>query len=130
MKARTVAAALVAVAALGGAGALVTAGRATGPEAGGRLADVDGAALFQLKGCAQCHDGPRSTSSADVGPPLVDAASWAGSRRDEMSAEAYLRESILAPGAFAAAAPGSFGMPTLALRPDEVDRLVAYLMDG
>ena len=130
MRVRTLAAAAVAVVGLAGAGTLVAAGRANGPAGGGRLAEVDGAALFQLKGCAQCHDGPRSTSSADVGPPLLGAASWAGSRRDGMSADAYLRESILAPGAFAAAAPGSFGMPTLTLRPDEVDRLVAYLMEG
>ena len=90
--------------------------------------------LFQAKGCATCHDGPDSTARIGGFPPLVDAADWAGQRRPDMSARAYLTESIDEPGAFIspAFAGGGYGslpaMPNLALTPDEADALIDYLL--
>lgn len=116
-----------AVTAFAGAGLLALAdGPADRDQRGSSV--PDGATLFQLKGCAQCHDGPDSTGSG-AGPPLRDAATWAGTRRPGMGAAAYLEESILAPDAFRAAG-GTFEMPTLVLTADEVDRLVVYLLEG
>lgn len=121
----------VAVVALGGAATLLLtdAPETSGPAAPA-VAAVDGRTLFRLKGCASCHDGPDSTAEIGAGPPLVDAARWAGRRRPGLSAGDYLRESILAPDAFVspASAASSREMPTLSLTADEVERLVAYLL--
>lgn len=90
---------------------------------------MTGAALFQAKGCATCHTGPDTTSPVGAGPSLAAAPSWAGSRIEGVAAEDYLRQSIVAPQVFRSpfAAAGS-EMPTLALGPDELDALVAYLL--
>lgn len=114
----------------GGAVATATADRP--PREARPVADLDGATLFQLKGCARCHDGPGSTADIGVGPPLLDAAAWAGTRRPGLDAAAYLTESMRAPGAYVASGGGGgpFGMPSLVLTDDEIDRLVAYLLDG
>ena len=125
MRTRTALTAAVAVLAGAGAVALAATDEDGSPTA---AAAVDGAALFRLKGCAQCHDGPDSSAVAAVGPPLVGAATWAGTRRPGLDAEAYVRQSIRTPGAFAAAG-STFGMPTLVLTDEEVDRLVNYLLD-
>ena len=124
MRTRTALAAAVAALAGAGAVALAVSDEDASPPA---TAAVDGATLFRLKGCAQCHDGPDSTAVAAVGPPLVGAATWAGTRRPGLDAEAYVRESIRTPDAFAAAS-SPFEMPTLALTDEEVDRLVDYVL--
>jgi mono/diheme cytochrome c family protein len=129
---RRVGVGIVALAATAGGVAAWTAGDgAAGPPstAAGTAAagEVDGAWVFQVKGCAGCHVG-------QVGryPDLRHAADWAGERRPGMSAEAYLAESIRDPGAFAApngwAAEGGPTMPYLDVSDAEVDALVAYLL--
>jgi mono/diheme cytochrome c family protein len=93
---------------------------------------LDGALLFRTKGCSQCHNGPESTARMGEYPDLSDAPRWAGDRREGMSAEEYVRESILVPAAFESPAwPGQsrFGMPTLPVSESEVDALVAYLVN-
>lgn len=104
---------------------------ATEPSA---VAAPDGAVLFHSKGCASCHRGPDSESPMGVGyPSLAAVPSWAGDRREGMSAEQYLVESIAAPDAFISPAfsggvgPGT-SMPQLALTSAEIDALVAYLL--
>lgn len=96
---------------------------------------LDGAVLFQAKGCAACHAGP--DSSALIGsqyPSLVEVSSWAGNRRSELTAAAYLSESITEPWAFVSPelSPGSAGpanaMPALALSEAEVGAIVDYLL--
>ena len=95
---------------------------------------LDGAQLFSAKGCAGCHDGPDSTARVQVGPSLRHAATWAASRRPGLSGADYIAESILAPGAFISPAFHPNGpvarMPTLGLTTEEVDALVAYLLDA
>lgn len=92
-----------------------------------------GATLFKAKGCATCHNGPDSSSSFSVGPPLIDASDWAGDRRAEMSAADYLAESMRTPSAFISPAfSGGMGpmtgMPDLNLSEAEIAALVAYLL--
>lgn len=94
-------------------------------------AALDGAGLFQAKGCANCHDGPSSTARPGGAPSLRRAADWAGGRRPGMTAEEYVAESITDPAAFVspAYAGGVPWMPTLTVTQDEIDALVAYLLD-
>ncbi len=96
---------------------------------------IDGASLFQAKGCATCHRGPDTRPLFDGYPPLDDAASWAADRRPGMSAADYLAESMAAPDAFSSPAflggsgPSS-SMPRLRLTSEEIEALVAYLLGG
>lgn len=95
---------------------------------------LDGASLFQAKGCATCHTGPDSTSQMVGFPDLRDASTWAAGRVPGQSAEQYLAESMRSPGVFIAPAFESpsgptTGMPTLAISEAEIDVLVAYLLD-
>ena len=103
-----------------------------GPGRGSRAATpaLAGPALFAAKGCASCHDGPDSMSPIGAGPPLSNAPAWAGTRRPGFDAAAYLAESMRDPGAFVSPAhTGQAVMPVLTLDDDEIDRLVAYLLD-
>jgi cytochrome c1 len=89
------------------------------------------AALFRAKGCASCHLGPGDPDGSRPGGDLRGLAAVAGDRVPGRDAAAYVRESILAPGAFRAPpAEGIVGlsMPRLRLAPAEVDALVAYLL--
>jgi mono/diheme cytochrome c family protein len=109
--------------------------RDDGSEPARAAPTLDGATLFQAKGCATCHSGPTSRSSMGEFPSLADAASWAGSRRPGVSAEAYLEESIREPWAFISPEfHGSGGpttaMPELGLSDAERDAVVAYLLRG
>ena len=92
-----------------------------------------GAQLFQMKGCSRCHLGPDTQPFGDGFPPLDDAASWAGTRREGMTAEEYISESMRVPSAsispvFPGAVGGTSAMPTLILSPEEIDAIVAYLL--
>ena len=94
---------------------------------------LDGASLFQAKGCSSCHDGPDTKSLVDGFPNLSAAASFAGSRKPGYTAEEYVAESIRSPGEFLSPAfQGGVGpanhMPTLDVSDAEVDALVAYLL--
>ena len=98
---------------------------------------LDGAMLFQAKGCAACHRGPDSTAAYGSGfPGLIEASSWADDRRPGLTAAEYLSESIREPWAFARPgfSPGSGGstraMPALELSEAEVDAVVDYLLAG
>lgn len=94
------------------------------------LAGID---VFRAKGCAQCHQGPGTGPVADGFPGLDRAWEWAGSRRPGMSAEAYIRESIVSPEAFRSpaftnAVGPTVGMPGLRLTNAEIDAIVAFLL--
>ena len=113
---------------------LALTGLVLGAIGGGRASDaapavLDGQALFVAKGCSSCHTGPDSTSEINAGPPLVDAAGWAGSRQPGMDAATYVAQSIREPAAFLSPARnGDLVMPALAVSSDEVERLVDYLL--
>ena len=124
---RTVVAAIGLVLALSG---LVLGALGAGRSSDAAAPALDGHALFVAKGCSSCHTGPDSTSSTNVGPPLVEAAGWAGSRRPGTDAAAYLAQSIREPAAFLSPArDGDARMPALTVTADEVDRLVNYLLE-
>jgi mono/diheme cytochrome c family protein len=96
---------------------------------------VDGQTLFHAKGCATCHTGPTSTATMGEFPSLAAASSWAGSRRDGLSAEEYLDESIREPWAFIspvfhASGGPTTAMPELGLSEAERDAVVAFLLRG
>ena len=93
-----------------------------------------GATLFQVKGCASCHNGPDSISLVRGFPSLISASDWADDRRPGMSAADYLAESMRTPSAFISPAfTGGWspmtGMPDLNLDDDEIAALIAYLLD-
>jgi mono/diheme cytochrome c family protein len=86
-----------------------------------------GRLLVQVKGCVACHAVRGLAPAAQVGPDLTDLPSLAGARREGMSAELYVRESILAPQAFLV--PGYQNlMPVLAIDAAELDAIVAFLL--
>ena len=104
---------------------------ADGPTAVNTAA-VEGAQLFRAKGCASCHDGPDGTTGFDEFPSLADAPAWAGDRREGLSAQEYIAQSIRDPGAFISPAwvgggPVT-GMPQLGLTEAEIAAIVDYLL--
>jgi mono/diheme cytochrome c family protein len=90
-----------------------------------------GEMLFYAKGCATCH-GIAGISQGVGAPDLTSIDTVAGSRRPGLSAEAYIRESLLVPGAFIAPGWGGTGviaaMPDLGLSEAEVNALTAFLL--
>lgn len=92
-----------------------------------------------MKGCVGCHSKQgETTSGVNVGPDLTvrsavcevcGLAARAATRREGMSAEAYVRESLHTPSAFVV--PGYGGtarMPDLRLSEAEIDALAAFLL--
>jgi cytochrome c2 len=113
----------------GGQPTPTTPAQGTGtPQATATTAPADpaaGQALFNSNGCSGCH----STGSDTIfGPGLGGIATTAATRRPGMSADDYIRESIvdsqefLVPG-FPPAMPSSF--PNLSQT--DVNNLIAYL---
>ncbi len=93
---------------------------------------ADGAQLFRAKGCASCHDGPDSTAQFVDFPSLAHAPSWAGDRRDGVTAAEYIAQSIRDPNAFISPAWTGGGpttaMPQLGLTDAEIAAVVTYLL--
>jgi mono/diheme cytochrome c family protein len=116
-----------------GAAALSVLATVARPDGGDAAETLDGASLFQVKGCATCHLGPDTSPIVAVGPPLVAVSSWAGDRVDGLSAEEYVEQSMRSPSAFISpeyrptGGPND-GMPVLQLSDDEIDALVGYLL--
>jgi mono/diheme cytochrome c family protein len=57
-----------------------------------------GKQVYREKNCASCHR--IGSEGGTVGPPLTHIATAAETRRPEMTAEEYIRESIRDPGAY------------------------------
>lgn len=98
------------------------------PSAGGD--PVAGAALFTSSlpiACSVCH---AVDESVGIGPGQGGIASKAGNRVSGVSAEDYLRESIVDPIAFVVPDFAPTMPPNFAetLTPQQVDDLVAYLL--
>ena len=87
------------------------------------------AVLGGAAGCATCHS--IEAGAVLIGPSLAGIGSQADKRVEGISAEAYLKQSIVEPEAYLAAGfpgkvmPGTFGKN---LNADEIDSLVAYLL--
>ena len=88
-----------------------------------------GRQVYRQLGCATCHEPSLGNLFRPVGPPLDQVGRVAGKRVPGMSAEEYLRQSIIDPGAYVV--PGyPDSMPRgLArdLSPEDLAALVAYL---
>jgi mono/diheme cytochrome c family protein len=87
-----------------------------------------GATLFQTRGCVSCHTLESAGAAGDEGPNLTGIAS----RHDD----AYIRQSIVEPNAVIApqcpeGACQAGIMPQFGsiLSPDQIDALVAYLLE-
>ena len=87
--------------------------------------------IFRTKGCVGCHTAHNQVSQTNVGPNLSDLADRAEDRVDELSADEYVRQSILAPQAYIVEGfESTVAMPALRLNGDEVDALVVFLLEG
>ena len=94
---------------------------------------LDGAAVFMAKGCAVCHSASGTTAAFDGFPSLVDAPRWAADRNPDLTAEEYVRQSVLAPGeyispAFTVGVGPTDAMPGLQVSTAELDALVDYVL--
>lgn len=107
---------------LEGEAAKLVQGGATGGSAGARL--------FSAQGCATCHK-INGQGTATTGPDLTGIAQTAGSRKPGLDAAGFIRESIVNPNVVVAQGftqgvmPGTFS----SLKPEEIDALVAYVLD-
>ena len=104
-----------------------------GASGGGARPALDGRAVFAAKGCGTCHLGPDPAArTVQVGPNLADLSARAGRSRPGLSAEAFVRQSILEPAAFLSPNPDgspTWSMPKLAVDAAEADALVRYLLE-
>jgi mono/diheme cytochrome c family protein len=94
---------------------------ATEPVARGRQ-------LYRSMGCANCHE--PNLIGQRLGPALEHIGTAAAARRPGLSAEEYIRQSILDPGAYVVpgyqdSMPRDLGRD---LSPTDLDALVAYLL--
>lgn len=71
---------------------------ATPTPAGGSLVE-QGRVVYENAGCGACHT-INGISTGVVGPNLTNIGEVAATRRDDMAAREYIRQSILAPNAF------------------------------
>lgn len=88
-----------------------------------------GQGVFNRSGCGGCHT-IENLSAGTVGPNLSEIGSVAETRKEGMTAEEYIRESILTPNAYivdgfnADIMPKNFGT---VLSSGQLDDLVAFL---
>ena len=87
-----------------------------------------GRQLYRSMGCANCHE--PNLFGQRLGPPLDHIGPVAANRRPGLSAEEYIRQSILDPGAYVVpgyqdSMPRDLGRD---LAPTDLDALVAYLL--
>ncbi len=89
-------------------------------------------AIIERNGCFACHRLEHLGRGGKIGPSWTELPNVAGTRREGLSAEEYVRQSILAPDAFYV--PGyedANPMPLTfseSITPEELDILVAYLL--
>ncbi len=97
------------------------------------LTDADvvvGSELVEAKGCNACHAGP---NAGRLAPSHSEVAAFASQRRPPLTAEAYIYESIVSPGAYVVEGYQN-NMPRVyagQLTSDELGDIIAYLLlDG
>ena len=90
---------------------------------------VEGETVFLTKGCTGCHS-RAGVSEGFIGPDLTALSDRAGDRVDGLSAEEYVRQSVLDPRAYVVSGYDPV-MPVLPVDTAELDALVDYLLsDG
>ena len=102
-----------------------------GPDGQGSAAD--GKAIFTETGCNACHTLADAGATGTSGPNLDELAAAAAERKPGTSAEEYVEESIVDPGAFAVEGFPDNLMPQdyeQQLSPEEIDALVQYLLEA
>jgi cytochrome c oxidase subunit II len=90
-----------------------------------------GREIFTSTGCNACHTLGDADATATVGPDLNLLAGEAEGRKPGLSAEEYVKESIVNPPAFAVKGYSGDTMPKSyedQLTPEEIDTLVKYLL--
>ncbi|HET8567742.1 MAG TPA: hypothetical protein VFM93_01995 [Candidatus Limnocylindria bacterium] len=92
-----------------------------------------GRLLLQAKGCVGCHEVSHLGLRPPVGfvgiPDLSKTRDVAAARKPGLTADGYVRESILAPSAFIVPGTERFlGMPVLGLSEAEVDEILRVLL--
>lgn len=86
-----------------------------------------GEALYRAGACPTCHT-IQGVSTGTIGPELTRVGTVAATRKPGVAAEAYLRESIENPNAFAPAGFSTGLMPQGLATGQNLDDLVAYLL--
>jgi mono/diheme cytochrome c family protein len=85
-----------------------------------------GESLYHVFGCGHCHE---LSEAESAGPGLAHVGSIAATRRPGMSAEDYIRQSIVDPYAYFVPGYEDFVSRSFAtVTPEQLDALVAYLM--
>jgi len=87
---------------------------------------VEGQTVFLTKGCTGCH-ARAGVSEGFIGPDLTDLADRAGDRVDGLTADEYVRQSVLEPQAYIVSGYGG-QMPVLPVDAAELDALVEFLL--
>ena len=106
------------------------AGGGAAPEEG-ESPVAAGREIFISSGCNACHTLDDADATAEVGPDLNELAALAEDRDPKLSAEEYVKESIVDPPASVVKGysgdtmPGNFADQ---LTPEEIDTLVKYLL--
>ena len=108
--------------------ALASIGLACAPEAPATDPVARGHQLYRSMGCANCHE--PNLFGQRLGPPLDHIGTVAETRRSGLSAEEYIRQSFLDPGAYVVpgyqdSMPRDLGRD---LSPTDLEALVAYLL--
>ena len=88
-----------------------------------------GRQVYEALDCGSCHEASFRNFFRRVGPPLDHVGSVAAERRPGMTAEDYLRESIVDPGSYIVQGYPD-AMPrglTRDLSPEDLAALIAYL---
>jgi len=87
-----------------------------------------GTQVYRQKSCASCHQ--VGSEGGTVGPPFTHIGTVAGARTPGMSAEDYIRESVLDPGAYIVPGYPDIMPRGLArgLTQEDFDDLVRYLL--
>jgi hypothetical protein len=93
----------------------------------GTAASADGQTVFLTAGCTGCHSLAGVANEGFIGPNLTGLPDRAGERVEGLSAEDYVRQSVLDPQAYIVDGYGEV-MPTLPLDTAEVDALVGFLL--
>jgi mono/diheme cytochrome c family protein len=109
----------------------------TGEDSGalaqaGLAGATTGEQIFTAAGCAGCHKLASAGATGNIGPSLDQLAAAAGKREPGKSAEDYVHESIVDPGAYTVSGFGKGVMPSYEgkLSDKQLDTLVKFLLGG
>ena len=107
----------------------------TGEDSGalaqaGLAGATSGEQIFTAAGCAGCHKLAKAGANGNIGPSLDQLAAAAGKREPGKSAEQYVHEAIVDPGAYTVSGFGKGVMPSYQgkLSDKQIDALVKYLL--